>query len=330
MTETGAGRGVRRFVASLLAVVLLASGCGGDDGTADTSAAATTAPPTTPATTTAAPEEAPTTAPSTTAVPVETTTTTAAAGMARSATYERISAAGVIRIGVRDRDLAPLSVADGAGYSGFEPELATEVVMRLFDGVEIEWVPVATPERFDVVVAGEVDLVFRSTTITPERSELVGFTIPYLLDGPALMVPAAAGATTLADLDSALIALQAGTTSEAQLAAALDGAGLSYEAVPVGEGEQPPDLVDSGQADAYLSSVTGGLLEMTRSGGLVMIPVEFSERIAAFGSLDGVDFLEEVSDALRAVVEDGTWDALFMSTFGSPAPWSTGDMVGSS
>ncbi len=300
-----------RLAACVVVVSLLASGCGGDDdGNTGTPALTTAAPATTAATaaTTAAPGAESTMAPATTAPPVE-TTTTASPAMARSAAYERVAAAGVIRIGVRDRDLAPLSVADGAAYTGLEPELAAEIVTRLFERVEIEWVSVATSERFDVVAAGEVDLVFRSTAITPERSELVGFTIPYLLDGLALMAPATTGASTLADLDGARIALQPGTMSEAH------------------EGGRPSDLVDSGQADAYLSSVTGGLLEMARSEGLVMTPVEFSDRIAAFGSLEAVDFLDEVSNVLRAIVEDGTWDALFVSAFGSAAPWSPADMI---
>ena len=60
-----------------------------------------------------------------------------------------------------------------------------------------------------------------------------------------------AGVTDLAGLAGLRIAVVPETSLAAQLTEELTNAGITFEAVPTQVGQQPSDLVDSGDADAY-------------------------------------------------------------------------------
>ena len=239
---------------------------------------------------------------------------------------ESIHARGVIRVGVVADDAAPFFYCYQGVQSGFEASLARLIVEDAFDGVEIEWVPLPTSERITVVQEGGVDFAARFTTITPEREGQVAFTTPYLLDGPAVVVPADAGVEEAADLDGLRIAVLEGTDIAVQLADALDTAGLTIEFV---QGSAPEDLVvlvESGDADAYGTSWTRGMRDVQDSGDVV-VPVSFTSAIAIYASHGEPVLNAALNASLVSFIDSGVWNSEFLLAFGVSAPWSVEEMA---
>ncbi|MBA3686550.1 MAG: transporter substrate-binding domain-containing protein [Planctomycetes bacterium] len=100
----------------------------------------------------------------------------------------KVRAAGVMRVGVK-ADAPPFGMRRGGTLVGFDIDLAHAIAARL--GIaKVELVPVNSDERSDRLVAGEVDCVIASMTITRYRERRVDFSIPYFQDGAAFLVKA--------------------------------------------------------------------------------------------------------------------------------------------
>ena len=79
-----------------------------------------------------------------------------------------IVARGIISIGVHNVGTYPIAYPEGETYTGFEAELAIEIVKRLFgdqNQVAINWVPLTTSERFDALENGSIDFLIRNITL---------------------------------------------------------------------------------------------------------------------------------------------------------------------
>ena len=84
------------------------------------------------------------------------------------------------------------------------------------------------------------------------------------------------------------------------------------------------DLLDTGQVDglawSYLLATTTGRDDLTT------IHVSFDDPWALWTA--SAEFRDEVEEALLALIEDGTWEALFNQAFGFDAPWTIEEMLG--
>ncbi|RJQ77081.1 glutamate ABC transporter substrate-binding protein [Pseudonocardiaceae bacterium YIM PH 21723] len=79
--------------------------------------------------------------------------------------------------------------ADNGAPEGFDIEVAKYVAGRLGER-KIRWQEIRSADRETAIADGTVDLVVASYSITPERTEKIGFAGPYFLAGQALMVRA--------------------------------------------------------------------------------------------------------------------------------------------
>ncbi|WCZ33273.1 glutamate ABC transporter substrate-binding protein [Corynebacterium massiliense] len=120
---------------------------------------------------------------------------------------------GRLIVGV-DPSLNLLSFREGATgeLRGFEIDLAREIARDIFgdpDKVDFKFLNTSGPE--DAIDSGQVDLLLRNTSITPERQEDMAFSIPYLradirlltnVDSPITAARETAGRTVCASRDS--------------------------------------------------------------------------------------------------------------------------------
>lgn len=207
-----------RFLITLLAAFALVAAACGDD-TSDT----TEAPA---ATTTAAPESTTAAPTTTTAAP---TTTTAAPATTTAAPDEcalenlALVEPGILTVATGEPAFPPwVSGADGANFdnpesqTGFEAALVYALAAEMgFSEDRVVW----TRTGFDEAIApGPKDFDFnvQQYSITENREEVVDFSEPYYETRQSLIaLPGSAviGATTLADLKSAKLGAQIGTTS---------------------------------------------------------------------------------------------------------------------
>ena len=233
-----------------------------------------------------------------------------------SDTFNAIASRGTIRIGVlRDSNL------DAIGE--FELALGLEIVARLFGAINVDRVPVSAADRFAALQDGTIDLLIRTTTHTTSREERFTPTSNYFLDGLRVTVPTSSGINSLADLDGLTLAVMLDTTFEARIRATLADEGVAVEFVSLDNLNTALDLLDSGQVDGLGWSYSFAITQ--ERDDLTAISVSMDDPWALWTA--SPDFRDEVEVALLALIEDGTWEALFSQAFGFDAPWTIKEML---
>lgn len=93
-----------------------------------------------------------------------------------------------LRVGVGE-NYAPWAYPDENGeYAGFDVESVKWIAKQ--NNMEVEIVPLPWDNIVDRVADGTVDVVYCGLTITPERAEVVDFSMPYLLTDRGVAVRA--------------------------------------------------------------------------------------------------------------------------------------------
>ncbi|MFE7116943.1 transporter substrate-binding domain-containing protein [Streptomyces sp. NPDC057654] len=150
------------------------------------------------------------------------------------ATVERVRREGRLRA-VVSRGIRGLSARDPDGrWRGLDVDVSRAVAAAVLgDADAVTWLPTDPAERLERLAEGEADLVTcnLSWTLGRETGGPVLFAGVTCYDGEGFLVRAASGFTDPADLAGKRLAVQAGTTSAANLAAWYGARGLSVEPV---------------------------------------------------------------------------------------------------
>lgn len=101
---------------------------------------------------------------------------------------------------------------------GYDIDLATEVAKRM--GVTLRLQSIDWNAKEQELNTRKIDCIWNGFTITPERSEAMTFTKPYLQNAQVLVVRNDSGLKTLADLAGKTVGLQAGSSAADALNAA--------------------------------------------------------------------------------------------------------------
>ncbi|MEM9091407.1 MAG: amino acid ABC transporter substrate-binding protein [Cyanobacteria bacterium P01_F01_bin.53] len=131
-----------------------------------------------------------------------------------------------------DGGIPGFSFVEDAAYSGLDVDVCKAVAAALFDDPEkVVYRNLDSTERFEALKGGEVDMLSRNTTWTISRDTSVGmeFGPTTFYDGQGMMVRSADGITELADFEGKSICVEAGTTTELNLADQMRQAGVTFE-----------------------------------------------------------------------------------------------------
>jgi len=235
-----------------------------------------------------------------------------------------------IRIGVFADSIPPLTILEGGTYSGFEVELATEIINRLYgNDTVIEWVPIAAPERFSSLAEGQVDMLVRGVLHTTSREELALFSGAYLLSGNSFLVYQDEGYGSIADLDGetiATIVFMADGLNE--VAGAL---GLTFDVIGYSDIDEALGGIGLNNgfrraAALYLDWVQLASFMDPDVHALLTDISSFGPMAVAF-PLGEEDLRDEVNNVLNEMIGDGTWQSLFDKWFGIAVPWNVEEML---
>ena len=129
--------------------------------------------------------------------------------------YEEIMQRGKIKIGV-SHESEPFAYTDEKGnLVGYDVDLAKYIAQYIVKNREaVEIIPILSSERLIKASTGEVDIVISTLTITPQREELVSFSIPYDVAGQAVMVKKHSEIRSISDLGGQNVGVIFGTTAE--------------------------------------------------------------------------------------------------------------------
>ena len=179
--------------------------------------------------------------------------------VATASTLEEVQARGELVCGVSG-GVAGFSAPNDAGRMvGIDAAVCDAVAAAVLgDADAVKYVPLTAAERFTALSAGEVDVLSRNTTHTLTRDATLGVNFTYynFIDGQGFMVAKADGLSSVMDLDGASICVQAGTTTELNMADYFRNKGLDYTPVGYSTSTATREGLEGGACDAITSDAS--------------------------------------------------------------------------
>ncbi len=219
-----------------------------------------------------------------------------------------------IRIGIKF-DQPGLGYKDGDTFTGFDVDVATYIAGELgYSPDQIDFVESPSPQRETMLQNEQVDMIVATYSITDERDEVVDFAGPYFVAGQDLLIRSEDAGTITGpeDMNGQNLCSVAGSTSAARVKEefAPDTQLLEYNGYSECIG-----VLLSGQVDAVTTDdiILAGLAAADGSGELQVVGNPFSEENYGVGLPPGSDLCQPVTDAINAMIEDGSWEEFVSS-----------------
>jgi len=213
-----------------------------------------------------------------------------------------------IRVGIRF-DWPGIGLKTGDGYSGLDVDVATYIAGKLGKQPgQIEWVQAFTADRETLISTEQVEYVVATYSITDARKQSVSFAGPYLLAGQDLLVRSQdASIAGPASLVGKRLCSVAGSAAAQKLQTQYPGIQLvelgTYAECVSGLIVNSVDALTTD--DAILAGLAG---QEAFKGKVRVVGKPFSQERYGIGLKKGdVAFCNQVTDALKAMVADGSW-----------------------
>ena len=179
------------------------------------------------------------------------------AGTASAAgTLDTVKNRGKLICGV-STGLPGFSQPDNKGvWTGIDVDTCRAIAAAVFgSGKKVEFVPLTAKERFTALQSGEIDVLVRNTTWTLTRDVSLGlnFTGTNYYDGQGFLVSKGLGVDSALQLDGATVCIQAGTTTELNLADYFRKHDMEYDALVFDSSDQTVQGFASNRCDILTS-----------------------------------------------------------------------------
>ena len=175
---------------------------------------------------------------------------------AQAGTLEDVKQRGTLSCGV-STGLAGFSQKDENGkWSGLDVDVCRAVAAAVLgDAGKVQYKPLTAKERFTALQSGEIDILSRNTTWTHTRDTSLGLNFAGVnyYDGQGFMVSKDLGVKSALELDGAAVCIQAGTTTELNLADYFRANGIGYTAITFDTSDQTRAGFESGRCDVLTS-----------------------------------------------------------------------------
>jgi glutamate/aspartate transport system substrate-binding protein len=200
-------------------------------------------------------------------------------------------------------------------------QIASSIQKQLGTSLKLNWVPVTTENRLDMVASGKVDIECGTSTTTLSRQERVDFSLMTFVDGGGLLTRKDFPLRTVADLTDKKIAVIPGTTTETSLAKGLKEEFVSVQTVRVKNHVEGLQAVEKGTADAFASDrgILVGLAVTAKDPSLFALPpLLFSyEPYGFMVRRNDAAFRLAVNRALAGLYRSGDIAAIYERWFGA-------------
>lgn len=228
----------------------------------------------------------------------------------QAGTLEDVQAKGSLTCGV-STGTPGFSSPDSSGYwTGIDVDVCRAVAAAtLGDSNKVKFVPLTAKERFIALQSGEIDMLSRNTTWTHTRDTSLGLTFAGVnyYDGQGFMVKASLGVTSVKELGGASFCIQAGTTTELNLADYFRSNNMDFKAVTYDTSAQTKSGFEAGRCDALTSDVSqlAGLRTTLKdpSSAIVLGDVISKEPLGPVVRKDDNNWLNIVRWSLNAMIE---------------------------
>jgi len=233
-----------------------------------------------------------------------------------------IKKAGVIKVATFDSN-PPFGSVDAKTHDivGYDVDFAKALAKSL--GVKLQLVTTNPANRIPLLQSGKADVIVADITITPERAQVIDFSLPYFVTGQQFLVPA----NSPAKLDAyatARIGAVKGTTGEQELHHRFPQSRvLSYDDIPLALSALRNGNV---QAITQDSTILAGLLDgAPDKAKYKVLPELLSKEEIGVGVKKGEGaLLKAVNDELLTLEKNGQAVSIYNTWFGpqtkSPQP----------
>ena len=236
-------------------------------------------------------------------------------------TMQQVKAANILRVGIK-ADTPPFGFKRGGELAGFDVDLAYALAQQL--GIkDVQFVAVTSADRIKKLMDNEVDVVIASMTITRTREQQVDFTIPYFMDGQALLVKADSSIQSYQDLAGKKVGAVRGSTSGSNMTqvapdcTVVQLAGFSAMLKALDDG-----TVDAVTTDSLI--LTGLMRNSSKPEAYRIAGNKFSTEPYGIAVRENQSqWRDAVNDALQEMWENGRWQLIFDTWFGPRSKYAT-------
>jgi polar amino acid transport system substrate-binding protein len=226
-----------------------------------------------------------------------------------------IKKAGVLRTATFDSN-PPFGVVDAKSHEvvGYDVDIASAIAKKI--GVKLDIVATNPANRIPLLQSGKVDLIVADATITPERAQVIDFSIPYFVSGQQFLVPAD-GSDKVVEYTKGRIGAVKGTTEEQFVHATYPEAKvLAYDDIPLALTALRNASVDAITQD---SSILVGLLAKAPDKAKYKILPDLltHEEIGIGVSKNQKALLDVVNETLIDLEKSGEAAKIYDKWFGS-------------
>jgi len=163
-------------------------------------------------------------------------------------------------------------------WTGIDVDVCRAIAAAVLgDATKVKYTPLTAKERFTALQSGEIDVLSRNTTWTHTRDTSLGLNFAGVnyYDGQGFMVKKSLGVKSAKELNGASVCIQAGTTTELNLADYFKLNGMKYKAVVFDTSDQTRqgfeanrcDMLTSDQSQLYALRT-----KMKDAGNIVVLP----------------------------------------------------------
>jgi general L-amino acid transport system substrate-binding protein len=198
-------------------------------------------------------------------------------------TLDAVKARGQVVCGVNTSGPG-FSNADSQGrWTGLDVDFCKAVAAAvLSDANKVKFVPLNSQQRFSSLQAGEIDVLSRNSTWTLTRDASLGvlFTGINYFDGQGFMVPKKLKIDTAKKMNGATVCVQAGTTSEKNVADYFGANGMKYKSVVFDTAEAITSAFFAGRCQVYttdMSDLAGARTKAPNADDYVILPQVISK-----------------------------------------------------
>ncbi len=198
-------------------------------------------------------------------------------------TLDTVKSKGHVQCGVSG-GLPGFSAPDDKGQmAGMDADVCYAVAAAVFgDRSKVKFTPLTAKERFTALASGEVDVLSRNTTHTLHRDTALGINFTYYnyVDGQGFLVKKTLGVKSAKELDGAAVCVQAGTTTELNLADYFRTNNMKFKPVVYDTTPQTREGFDKGSCDVLTSDksqLAAIRTELKDPGGAVILPETISK-----------------------------------------------------
>jgi general L-amino acid transport system substrate-binding protein len=177
-----------------------------------------------------------------------------------AATLDTVRKRGALVCGV-SQGLPGFSSPNAQGHwSGIDTDICRAVAAAVLkDPAKARFVPLSSKESFTALQSGAVDMLTRNTTWTQTRDTALGlhFVATTFYDGQGFMVRRRVGVDSALQLDGATVCVNAGTTTELNLADFFRANLMRYTPVVFEKSDEVLAAYQAGRCDAYTTDKSG-------------------------------------------------------------------------